>query len=81
MKPVPRLTVIIPAHNPHPGRLHRTLAGLRAQTLPAADWECLLVDNASSPAIDESTFTETAPVGLRILREPLPGLTHARSNP
>lgn len=79
MNPAPRLTVIIPAHNPHPGRLRRTLAGLRAQTLPVADWECLLVDNASSPAIEESALADTAPGGLRILREPLPGLTHARS--
>lgn len=79
MTPVPRLTVIIPAHNPHPGRLRRTLAGLRAQTLPAADWECLLVDNDSSPAIDASALADASPAGLRILREPQPGLTHARS--
>ena len=79
MNPAPRLTVIIPAHNPHPGRLRRTLAGLRGQTLPAADWECLLVDNASTPAIDASAFADTAPAGLRVVREPVPGLTHARS--
>ena len=30
------LTVIIPAHNPDPGRLRRTLLGMRAQSLPAA---------------------------------------------
>ncbi|MCW5549479.1 MAG: glycosyltransferase family 2 protein [Opitutaceae bacterium] len=79
MNPAPRLTVIIPAHNPHPGRLRRTLAGLRAQTLPLPDWECLLVDNASAPAIDARIFTDTAPTGLRVVREPVPGLTQARS--
>jgi glycosyltransferase involved in cell wall biosynthesis len=79
LNPAPRLTVIIPAHNPHPGRLRRTLAGLRAQTLPAAGWECLLVDNASAPAIEASAFADAAPVGLRVVREPVPGLTHARS--
>lgn len=75
----PRLTVVIPTHNPHAGRLRRTLAGLRAQTLPVADWECLLVDNASSPAVEASTLGDAAPAGLRILREPVAGLTHARS--
>jgi glycosyltransferase involved in cell wall biosynthesis len=79
LNPAPRLTVIIPAHNPHPGRLRRTLAGLRAQTLPVADWECLLVDNASAPAIDANAFADAAPAGLRVVREPVPGLTHARS--
>lgn len=78
MNPAPRLTVIIPAHNPHPGRLRRTLAGLRAQTLPAADWECLLVDNASAPTIEASAFSDAAPAGLRVIGEPVPGLTHAR---
>ncbi len=77
--PNPRLTVVVPAHNPHEGRLHRTLAGLRAQTLPAADWECLLVDNASSPALTAEPLAEAAPAKLRILREPLAGLTHARA--
>jgi glycosyltransferase involved in cell wall biosynthesis len=69
------LSVIVCAHNPHPGRLARTFAGLRAQTLPAAQWECLLVDSASAPAL------APAPDGLpalRVLREPRPGLSHAR---
>jgi glycosyltransferase involved in cell wall biosynthesis len=76
--PNPRLTVVVPAHNPHPGRLHRTLTGLRAQSLAASEWECLLVDNASSPAVAAEALVETAPAGLRILREPVAGLTHAR---
>lgn len=70
-----RVSVIICAHNPHAGQLARTLAGLRAQSLPAADWECLLVDNASSPPL------APPPPGLpnlRIIREPRPGLTPAR---
>lgn len=79
MSSTPRLTVIVPAHNPHAGRLRRTLAGLHAQTLPAADWECLLVDNASSPAIVAEAWAEVAPASLRILREPVAGLTHARA--
>lgn len=74
-----RLTVVICAHNPHPERLRRTLAGLRAQTLAPSEWECLLVDNISSPSIAVETFSDDAPAGLRILHEPLAGLSHARA--
>jgi glycosyltransferase involved in cell wall biosynthesis len=76
----PRLTdveisVIVPTHAPHPGRLARTLAGLRAQTLPASRWEILLVDNASQPPV---AAPPGAPANLRIVPEPELGLTAAR---
>ncbi len=70
-----RLSVIICAHNPHPGRLARTLTGLRSQTLPPSAWECLLVDNASIPALERAS--PDLP-NLRVVRETKPGLTHAR---
>ena len=73
-----RLTVIIPAHNPHGGRLARTLAGLHAQDLPVAEWELLLVDNASVPAIDTETLELAGNPDRRIVREPELGLTPAR---
>lgn len=72
------ISVIVPAHNPHRPRLSRVLAALASQTLEAGNWEAVLVDNASSPAIE---FTEIAPslrAPLRVLREPRPGLTWAR---
>lgn len=72
------LSVIIPAHNPDAGRLRRTLGGLRAQTLAAEKWETVLVDNASTPAIEPSSFTVEAPANLRLVREPELGLTAAR---
>ena len=72
------ITVVVPAHNPHPGRLNRMLAGLRLQTLPSATWETVLVDNASSPAIDTPFGANSAPENLRIVREPVLGLTSAR---
>jgi glycosyltransferase involved in cell wall biosynthesis len=74
----PDLTVIIPTHNPHPGRLQRTLAGLRAQTLPAARWETVLVNNASERFPEESFFREHAPANLAVVTEPRLGLTAAR---
>lgn len=72
------ISVIVSTHNPHPGRLARTLRGLRAQTLPKSEWELVLVDNTSSPALESATFEADAPAGLRLVREPRPGLSHAR---
>lgn len=46
-----KLSVIICTFNPRRPYLERTLAALRAQTLPAAQWELVLVDNNSSPAL------------------------------
>ena len=51
MNEAPRLSVVIPCHNPHGGRLRRVLDGLRAQTLPAGRWEVVVIDNASMPAL------------------------------
>jgi glycosyltransferase involved in cell wall biosynthesis len=73
-----QLSVILPTFNPHPGRLQRTLAGLRAQTLPSAHWETILVNNASTQFPDEVFFAAHAPANFRILAEPVPGLTSAR---
>jgi glycosyltransferase involved in cell wall biosynthesis len=71
------LSVIIPTHNPHPGRLQRTLAGLRAQTLPADRWETLLIDNASRPPLPGAGLAGS-PDNLRRIAEPELGLTAAR---
>lgn len=73
-----RLSVIIPTHRPNHDRLRRTLAGLRAQTLPVADWETLLVDNASPTPVELDEFAAVAPPNVRVSREPTLGLTAAR---
>ena len=72
------LTVVLPTHQPHAGRLQRTLRALRAQTLPADQWETILVDNASSPALSPADWSAHGPANLRLVREPEPGLSHAR---
>ncbi len=72
------VSVIIPTHNPHEGRLRRTLAGLRAQGMDSNRWETLVIDNATSPPLDLPALEDAAPANLRIIREPLLGLTHAR---
>ena len=44
-------SIVIPAHNPRRDYFHRVLAALRNQSLPFNQWELLLVDNASEPAL------------------------------
>jgi glycosyltransferase involved in cell wall biosynthesis len=73
-----RLSVIIPTHNPHPGRLSCTLQSLRAQTLPADEWETVLVDNASAADLRTADWSPLGPAGLRLVPEPSLGLSHAR---
>jgi glycosyltransferase involved in cell wall biosynthesis len=72
------LSVIIPTHNPDAPRLRRTLTGLRAQSLPPDQWELIIVDNASAPALSLASLSDTAPANTRLIPEPQPGLTHAR---
>ena len=73
-----KISVIIPTHNPHPGRLQRTLRALQAQTLPATEWETVLVDNASKPALALADWRAHGPENVRLVAEPAPGLSHAR---
>lgn len=73
-----QLTVILPTHNPDPERLRRTLLGLRAQTLPSAQWELVLVNNASSRFPAGDFFASGVPDNFTIVPEPEPGLTAAR---
>ena len=73
-----QFSVLIPTHNPHPGRLQRSLDGLRAQTLPTDRWETVLIDNASSPALNAVNWSAHAPANFRLAGEPAPGLSHAR---
>jgi len=72
------LSVVIPAHDPHAGRLARAVAGLRAQTLPVASWELVIIDNASrDPSVFRSLDLAWHP-HARIVPEATLGLTSAR---
>ena len=72
-----KISVIICTHNPRRDYLAATLAGLRAQTLPADEWEFLLIDNASesgrAPDVDFGWHPDA-----RLIREDKLGLTPAR---
>lgn len=71
-----KITVIICTHNPRADHLARTLEGLRAQTLPASNWELLLIDNRSTPPLSPAQFPFFP--ALRIVREETLGLAAAR---
>lgn len=74
------ISVILPTFNPDLEIFERALAGLRAQTLDPSEWECIIVDNASAPRVNEEWCSHIlgASIGLRLVREPTPGLSHAR---
>jgi len=71
------ISVIICTHNPLQDYLRRVLNALQAQTLPKAEWELLLVDNASDTALADTCVLSGHPQG-RYIREDELGLTPAR---
>ena len=73
----PFLSVVICTHNPRDDYFGQALAGLRAQTLPAAEWELLVVDNRSDQPV-EGRFDLSWHPNARVVREEKLGLTPAR---
>jgi glycosyltransferase involved in cell wall biosynthesis len=71
------LSIIICTHNPRPDYLSRTLEALRAQTLPMAEWELLVVDNASRSPVAALVSLTWHP-NARHIKEGVLGLTPAR---
>ena len=73
----PKVSVILCTHNPREAYLSATIEYLQNQTLPADEWEFLLVDNRSDQPLAESIDLSWHPAG-RHLRESKLGLNHAR---
>jgi glycosyltransferase involved in cell wall biosynthesis len=71
-----KISVVICTHNPREDYLRRVLEALRAQTLSPADWELLLVDNASEKPLAGRIDLSWHP-NARHLREEKIGKTHA----
>ncbi len=71
----PRLSVAICTHNPRPDYLARAIEALRKQTLVPDQWELLVIDNHSTPAIGPDLTWHSR---SRIVREDALGLTPAR---
>lgn len=72
-----RVSVIVCSHNSIPGIFERTLAALRAQTLPLSDWELLVIDNGSKTPVGE-LFDFSWHPRTRIVQEPKLGQMIAR---
>lgn len=72
------LSVLLCTHNPDSNRLQHCLEGLACQTLDQACWELLVIDNASSPALQREVFSALQHPQLRLIREAELGLTPAR---
>jgi glycosyltransferase involved in cell wall biosynthesis len=70
-------SVVICTHNPRSGYLGRVLDALRDQSLPYNEWELLLVDNASEPALAPRWDLSWHP-NARHIREDQLGLASAR---
>jgi glycosyltransferase involved in cell wall biosynthesis len=70
-------SVIICSHNPRDDFLSRVLDKLRAQTLPTAQWELVLVDNASDDVLERKWDVSWHPHGYHIREDKL-GLSWAR---
>ncbi|HXC02386.1 MAG TPA: glycosyltransferase [Opitutaceae bacterium] len=75
--PSPRLSVVICTHNPRKDFLARTLASLRAQTLPFTEWELIVIDNASHEPLAPDAAGTGHPAAKVVLESEV-GLTAAR---
>jgi glycosyltransferase involved in cell wall biosynthesis len=75
------VSIVICCHNSAP-RLPDTLRHLAAVQVPVEiAWEVLVVDNASTDetaGIAAQTWPAAGPAPLRVVREPVPGLSNAR---
>ena len=76
--PLPQISVVLSAHNPHRGRLKRTLDAIFSQVLPVDEWELVVVDNASAPLLDASELGLARHPHARLLREERLGLLFGR---
>ncbi|MEM9227485.1 MAG: glycosyltransferase [Verrucomicrobiota bacterium] len=79
---LPSISVVICCYNSAP-RLPKTLRYLQAQeTLAQLEWELIVVNNASTDdttAVAEALWAKKPIAPLRVVDEPKPGLSHARS--
>ena len=74
------IDVSLCTYNPRPELLKQVLTSIRQQTAGPDKYRLLIVDNGSSPPIDESHLTPFLNQGIvaRIVREPMPGIARAR---
>ncbi|MEM6883629.1 MAG: glycosyltransferase [Verrucomicrobiota bacterium] len=75
----PKISVILPTHNPRHDYLITALDALKAQSLPTDEWELLVIDNASDQMLPEhDLLSSDEPSRTRVITEKQLGLTKAR---
>lgn len=72
-----KASVVICTRNPQLAVFNRVVAALSAQTLNAADWEVVIVDNGSAPPVVIQPPLRL-PAAARVVVEPQAGLPFAR---
>ncbi len=70
-------SVVLCTHNPRKAYLARVFEALKAQTVPAQNWELIVVDNASDQPLAELWDLSWHPAA-RHIREPRLGVAYAR---
>ncbi len=73
------LTIIIPTYNRH-AQLQRVLSGLERQTVPASQFEVLVVSDGSTDGTDDFLKTASTTLQLRPLFQANGGVASARNN-
>ena len=73
----PKISVILCTYNPRKDYLGRVLDALIQQSLPHAEWELLIIDNASQSYLEDQLDLSWHSQG-RVVREETLGLTAAR---
>lgn len=71
------ISVVICTHNPREDYLGRAVEALKKQTLPREQWELVVIDNHSTPAVRDRVDLSWHP-RARLIEEPELGLTPAR---
>jgi glycosyltransferase involved in cell wall biosynthesis len=74
----PTISVLVSTHNPHEGRLRRTLDALFCQTLDAAQWELVVIDNRSTPPLNAQALGLQRYSHASLAQEGRLGLIHGR---
>ena len=72
------LSVILVTHNPRSDLLAAALESVARQTLAREAFEVLVVDNASTPALEQAHLRAAYAPELRLIREPRLGISFAR---
>ena len=74
----PAVSVVLCTYNPRADYLALALRSVGSQTLPSHLTEFIVVDNNSNPPLDQSRLERIAGIPVRLVHQPVQGLTHAR---